>query len=327
MSRNRADADDAAHALTATYYAQRASAGMIVTEAAPIAPGARTVPRAPGIYSMRQIDGWRMVTQAVHAAGGKILLQLWHAGRVSQASVQPDGGPPVAPSPIAPPGGINTAAGLVPFVPPRALDASEIPAIVAQFASAARNAQAAGFDGVELHAANGYLIDQFLRDGSNRRRDGYGGAVANRARFLVDVVDAVVAAIGKDRVGVRLSPASALFGMADSDAQGSFNYFAGALNDRVAFLHVDETTDQPFEWQAFRARFSGVYIANGGYDRDRAIAAIDSGQADLISFGRGFLANPDLVARLRAGAALNPADRTTFYGGDARGYTDYPAMA
>ncbi len=209
---------------------------------------------------MRQIDGWRMVTQAVHAAGGKILLQLWHAGRVSQASVQPDGGPPVAPSPIAPPGGISTAAGVVPFVPPRALDASEIPAIVAQFASAARNAQAAGFDGVELHAANGYLIDQFLRDGSNRRGDSYGGAVANRARLLVDVVDAVVAAIGKDRVGVRLSPASALFGMADSDAQASFNYFAGALNHRVAVLHVDETTDQRFNGRRF-ARGSAASIS------------------------------------------------------------------
>jgi N-ethylmaleimide reductase len=327
MSRNRAGADGAAHALTATYYAQRASAGLIVTEAAPIAPGARTVSRAPGIYTARQVEGWRMVTQAVHAAGGRILLQLWHAGRVSQPSVQPDGGPPVAPTAMAPPGGIDSATGLVAFVTPRALEAGEIAAIVAQFAQAARNAEAAGFDGVELHAANGYLIDQFLRDGSNRRSDAYGGALANRSRLLVEIVDAVTAAMGKDRVGVRLSPASALFGMADSDAQGSFNYFAGALSGRVAFLHVDETADRPFDWPAFRARFNGVYIANGGYDRDRAIAAIDSGYADLVSFGRAFLANPDLVARLRAGAALNVADRTTFYGGDARGYTDYPAMA
>jgi N-ethylmaleimide reductase len=326
MSRNRADAEDAAHALTATYYAQRACAGLIVTEAAPISPAGRTVPRAPGIYTARQIEGWRMVTRSVHAAGGRIFLQLWHAGRVSQPSVQPGGAAPVAPSAIAPPGGITTADGMVPFVTPRALAGDEIRAIVGEFAAAARNAQAAGFDGVELHAANGYLIDQFLRDGTNRRSDAYGGAPENRGRLLLDVVDAVGAALGRERVGVRLSPASALFGMADSDPQRSFGYFAAALNGRTGFLHVDETSDQPFDWRSFRGQFHGVYIANGGYDRERAIAAIDSGHADLVSFGRPFLANPDLVARFHTGAPLNAADRATFYGGDARGYTDYPSM-
>lgn len=327
MSRNRADADDAAHALTATYYAQRASAGLIVTEAAPVSPGGRTVAGAPGIYTARQIEGWWLVTQAVHAAGGRIFLQLWHAGRVSQPAVQPDGAAPVAPSAVAPPGGINTAAGLVPFVTPRALTVVEIALIIAAFAAAARNAEAAGFDGVELHAGNGYLIDQFLRDGSNHRGDAYGGTVANRARLLLEVVDALVAVLGRARVGVRLSPASALFGMTDGDPQASFGYFAGALSGRIGFLHVDETTDVPFDWGSFRAQFKGVYIANSGYDRERATAAIASRHADLVSFGRPFLANPDLVARFRAGAPLNAADRTTFYGGGARGYTDYPAMS
>jgi N-ethylmaleimide reductase len=327
MSRNRADADDAAHALTATYYAQRASAGLIVAEAAPILPGGRTVAGAPGIYTERQVDGWRLVTQAVHAADGRIFLQLWHAGRVSQPAVQPGEAAPVAPSAIAPPGGINTAAGLVPFVTPRALTAVEIALIVAAFAAAARNAEAAGFDGVELHAGNGYLIDQFLRDGSNHRSDAYGGTAAKRARLLLEVVEAVVAVLGRARVGVRLSPASALFGMGDSDPQASFGYFTAALSKRIGFLHVDETTDVPFDWRSYRAQFKGVYVANGGYDRERAAAAIASRHADLVSFGRPFLANPDLVARFRAGAPLNAADRTTFYGGDARGYTDYPAMS
>ena len=327
MSRNRADIDDAAHALTATYYAQRACAGLIVSEAAPISPAARTVRGAPGIHSAQQVEGWRLVTRAVHAQGGHIFLQLWHAGRVSLPAVQPDGTPPVAPSAIAPPGGINTASGVVPFVTPRALASEEIPAIVAQFAQAARNAETAGFDGVELHAGNGYLIDQFLRDGSNQRQDGYGGALVNRSRLMLEVADALVAVLRRDRVGVRLSPASALFGMADSDPQRSFNYFAAALGGRIGFLHVDETTDHPFDWREFRTQFQGVYVANGGYDRQRAIAAIDSGYADLVSFGRLFLANPDLVARFRAGAPLSAVNRSTFYGGDARGYTDYPALA
>ena len=323
MSRNRADAEDAAHALTATYYAQRAGAGLIVTEASPISSAARTSPRAPGIFAARQIDGWRLVTDAVHAAGGRIILQLWHAGRISHPSVQPDGGAPVAPSAVAPEGSVNPGEGLVPFVVPRALSAEEIPVLVAQFASAAGRAQQAGFDGVEIHAANGYLIDQFLRDGSNRRTDRYGGSLENRARFLLDVIDGVVAVWGRERIGVRLSPASAMHSMADRDAQGSFGYFAEALNGRVGVLHVDETRDVPFDWSAFRARWRGVYIANAGYDLGRAVAAISSGYADLVSFGRPFIANPDLVARLRSGTALAAPDRATLYGGDSRGYTDY----
>lgn len=326
MSRNRADAEDAAHALTATYYAQRASAGLIVTEASPISRAARTSPRAPGISTPHQIDGWRLVTDAVHAAGGRIMLQLWHAGRISHPSVQPNGGPPVAPSAIAPEGMVNAGEGPVPFIVPRALTNEEIPDVVGQFASAAENAEQAGFDGVEIHAGNGYLVDQFLRDGSNRRADRYGGSVENRVRFLMEVIEAVTPVWGRVRVGVRLSPASALFSMADSDPQKIFGQAAELLNGCIGFLHVDETSDVPFDWPAFRAHWRGIYIANAGYDRDRAIAAIKSGDADLVSFGRPFIANPDLVARLRSGAALAAPDRTTLYGGDERGYTDYPVL-
>jgi N-ethylmaleimide reductase len=328
MSRNRADAHDAAHALTATYYAQRATAGLIVTEASPIAPGARTALRAPGIYSVQQIDGWRLVTRAVHDAGGTIFIQLWHAGRISHSTMQPDGQAPAAPSPIAPQGSVGTGAGTYAFETPRALAAAEIAEIVSQFGAAARNAKLAGFDGVEIHAANGYLIDQFLRDGANRRSDSYGGTIANRVRFLLDAIDAVTAVWSGDRVGVRLSPASSLNGMADSDPQATFGHAVDALSRRrLAFLHADETTDVPFDWAAFRRRYGGIYIANGGYDRARAAAAIASGHADLVSFGRLYLANPDLVARFRADAPLNPPDRSTFYGGDRRGYTDYPTLA
>jgi N-ethylmaleimide reductase len=227
MSRNRADDADAPHALTATYYAQRASAGLIVTEASPISPAARTSRHAPGIYNDRQIAGWREVTRAVHAAGGTIFLQLWHAGRISHPSVQPGGTLPVAPSAISPTGSAKTGVGEVPFVTPRALSAHEIPAIITQFVTAARNARAAGFDGVELHCANGYLIDQFLRDGTNRRTDRYGGSIDNRARLLLDVVDAVVSAWSADRLGVRLSPASHLNSISDGDPQGRGGGMAG----------------------------------------------------------------------------------------------------
>ena len=325
MSRNRADVEDAADALTAKYYEQRATAGLIITEASPVSPAAHTSPRAPGIYSAWQTAGWSQVTQAVHDAGGKIFLQLWHAGRISHPSGQPDGTAPIAPSAIAPQGTVSTGKGTFPFVTPRALAREEIPMIVAQFADAAFNAKQAGFDGVEIHAGNGYLIDQFLRDDSNRRPDAYGGSVENRARFLLNIADTVAAVWGKNRVGVRLSPVSSLNSMRDSDPQRSFNYFAEALSGRgLAFLHVDETSDYTFDWPVFRRCYRGNYIANSGYDRTRAIAAIESGHADLISFGRPFLANPDLVARFRTGGPLNHPDRSTFYGGDHRGYTDYP---
>jgi N-ethylmaleimide reductase len=290
MSRNRADAAEAANALTAKYYGQRAGAGLIVTEASPVSPHGRANRSAPGIWSDTQVAGWRLVTQAVHAKGGRIFVQLWHAGGVS-------------------PG------------------VEEIPAIVAQFAAAAQNAGGAEFDGVEVHAANGYLIDRFLRDGSNRRADAYGGSVENRARFLFEVLDAVEASWERERIGVRLSPANPYNDMRDSDPQRTFGDLAQRLGERgLAFLHVDES-GEGFDWKAFRRRYAGIYIANGGYDRERAAAALQGGHADLVSFGVLYLANPDLVERFRIGAELNRADRSTFYGGGERGYTDYPSLA
>jgi N-ethylmaleimide reductase len=317
MSRNRADAGEAAHALTARYYGQRAGAGLIVTEASPVSPQGRANRSAPGIYSDAQVAGWRLTTQAVHAKGGKIFLQLWHAGRVSQPSMQPGGGLPVAPSALAPQGGVT----------PRALAAGEIPGVVAQFAKAAKNAQEAGFDGVEVHAANGYLIDEFLRDGANRRGDAYGGPVANRARFLLEVLEAVESVWDRGRIGVRLSPVNPYNDIRDSDPQRTFGEIGRMLAARgLAFLHVDESSGDGFDWAAFRRGYAGSYIANGGYDRERAAAALESSRADLISFGVLYLANPDLVERFRIGAPLNRPDRSTFYGGGERGYTDYPSL-
>jgi len=317
MSRNRADAAEAAHALTARYYAQRAGAGLIVTEASPVSPQGRANRSAPGIYGDNQIAGWRLVTQAVHARGGKIFLQLWHAGRISLASPQPGDAPPVAPSAIAAQG----------FAAPRALAAEEIPGVAAQFAKAAKNAKEADFDGVEVHAANGYLIDEFLRDGANRREDAYGGPVANRARFLFEVLDAVESSWERGRIGVRLSPVNPYNDIRDSGPQRTFGEIAQMLGERgLAFLHVDESPGEGFDWAAFRRRYPGIYIANGGYDRERAVAALESGHADLVSFGVLYLANPDLVERFRIGAPLNRPDRSTFYGGGERGYTDYPSL-
>jgi N-ethylmaleimide reductase len=289
MSRNRADADEAAHELTATYYMQRAGAGLIVTEASPVSPEGRANRGAPGIWNDAQVAGWRLTTEAVHAKGGRIFLQLWHAGKVS-------------------------------------LPLEEISSAVAQFGAAARNAKEAGFDGIEVHAGNGYLIDQFLRDGSNRRGDAYGGSVENRARLLLEVLNAVEAAWESRRIGVRLSPANPFNDMHDSDPRRSFGEIAQTLGRRgLAFLHVDES-GEGVDWSALRRRYAGTYIANGGYDRERAIAAIESGHADLVSFGVLYLANPDLAERLRRKAPLNRPDRATFYGGGERGYTDYPAL-
>ena len=302
MSRNRADAHGAAHALTATYYAQRAGAGLIVTEAAPVSPQARTHAGAPGLYEPAHVAGWLQVTEAVHAAGGRIFVQLWHAGSAAGAGQ--------------------------PFAAQGAAACASIPAAIAQFAAAARRARQAGFDGVEVHAANGYLIDQFLRDGTNRRTDAYGGSAQNRLLLLCEVLDAAAAEWPASRIGVRLSPVNPYNGIRDSAPQRTFERIAAALAERsLAYLHVDETGDQPFDWPAFRRCYPGVYIANGGYDLRRAAAALDSGYADLVSFGVLFLANPDLVERFRRGAPLNTPDRATFYGGGERGYTDYPLLA
>lgn len=329
MTRRRADGDDAPHALQADYYAQRAAAGLLVAEGAQVSPQGKGYPGTPGIHSAAQVAGWRLTTEAVHRRGGRIFLQLWHVGRVSHPLLQPDGAPPVAPSALAAPGMAETPRGPLPFPVPRALGTEEIRDVIGQFVRAAENARLAGFDGVELHGGNGFLIDQFLRESSNRRSDAYGGTPANRIRLLLELAEAVSAVWGPERVGVRVSPINPWGGMADGDPAGLFGLLAEALSLRgIAYLHVAETrTRRPmFNWARLRRRFGGTYIANGGFDRHRAEVALRSGRADLISFGRAFIANPDLVQRLRLGAPLRPADPATYYGGDARGYTDYPPL-
>jgi N-ethylmaleimide reductase len=331
MTRNRAGADGRATPLIAQYYEQRASAGLIITEASQVSLPAIGYPGTPGIHSAAQVEAWRAVAERVHAAGGRIALQLWHAGRASHPSLQPDGALPVGPSPVAPAGKAFTALGMLPYVAPRALTLREIKTIVDDFAAATRNARAAGFDGVEIHAASGYLIDQFLRDGSNLRTDRYGGSIANRTRFLLEITEAVVAAWSPERVGVRLSPWLDFNDMRDSDPPALFQHATQELSRfGLAYLHLVEPAEAAGERHlapAIRRRFQGPLILNEGYDRDRAERVIASGAADLIAFGTAFLANPDLPERLRRGAALNAPDRKTYYGGDARGFTDYPTLA
>ncbi|MDE3120964.1 MAG: alkene reductase [Paracoccaceae bacterium] len=335
LTRNRAEPDgNVPSALAATYYAQRASAGLLITEASQIMPEGQGYAWTPGIHSDAQIAGWKKVTDAVHAKGGKIVLQMWHVGRVSHTSLQPGGVAPQAPSAIAAGSKTFDGTGFVDTSVPRALELDEIPGIVAQYAQAAKNARAAGFDGVEIHAANGYLIDQFLRDGANKRTDAYGGSIENRARFLFEVVDAVVAAIGADRTGIRLSPLSPSNGISDSDPMALFSHVIKGLNRyNLAFLHMvegatggarDAETDA--KMVTLRKLYSGNYIANNGYTRAMALEAVDSGAADAVAFGRPFIANPDLVARLKADAPLAEGNRATYYGGGAEGYTDYPTL-
>ena len=327
LTRNRAGTGDVPVPLNAEYYRQRATAGLIVTEASQISPQGKGYPDTPGIYSREQIAGWQGVTDAVHKAGGRIFLQLWHVGRISHPSLQQGGALPVAPSAIKPEGSAMTATGLQPFVTPRALETAELPGIVESYRQAALNAKEAGFDGVEVHAANGYLLDQFLRDGTNHRTDAYGGSVANRARLLLEVVEVVSKAIGAGRVGVRLSPVGAFNDMKDSDPVTTFLYVADKLGSRgLAYLHVYETDPAGFDWAALKSAFGGPYIANGAYDKARAAAVLASGRADLVAFGVPFIANPDLVARFKTGAALTAADQATFYGGGEHGYTDYPTL-
>ncbi len=334
MTRNRAGPAEVPTALMATYYAQRASAGLIVSEGTQISPQGQGYPGTPGMFSPAQVDGWRQVTTAVQAAGGRIFCQLWHVGRVSHPLLQPNGVLPVAPSALAPAGQLWTPEGMRPFVTPRTLETGEIAGLIADYRRAAANALAAGFDGVELHAANGYLIDQFLRDGSNRRIDRYGGSVANRIRLLVEVTEALIGVAGAARVGVRLSPTNPFNDVADSHPAALFGTAAEELDRlRFAYLHVVEPgpTDpigrgEMPDGRFFRARWRGPLLLNKGYDLVRANAAIADGTADLVSFATLFLANPDLPERLRRGGPLNPPDRKTFYGGDAKGYTDYPAL-
>ncbi|HUU65746.1 MAG TPA: alkene reductase [Methyloceanibacter sp.] len=335
LTRNRALPDgDVPYAIHAEYYAQRASAGLIISEGTQITPEGKGYIQTPGIHSADQIAGWKTVTEAVHKKGGRIFAQLWHVGRISHVTLQPNGQAPVAPSPITANSQTFTASGFADVSPPRALETDEIARVVDDYRKAAENARAAGFDGVEVHAANGYLIDQFLRDGTNRRTDSYGGRVENRTRFLAEVLDVITKVYLPKRVGVRFSPFSGFNDIADSDPLTTFGAAIARANDAgLGYVHlVEGQTGGPRDFPAgaiakLRAGFDGAYMANNGYDRARAIQAVESGEADLIAFGKLFIANPDLVERLEKNAPLNEPDQSTFYGGDEHGYTDYPTLA
>ena len=331
LTRNRAGTGNVPTPLAAEYYRQRASCGLILTEATPICAEGHGYPRTPGIHTPEQIAGWKQVTEAVHGAGGKIALQLWHVGRISHPDLQPGGALPVAPSALRPAGQVYTGQAMKDFVTPRALRTEELPGLIAAYARAARNAMDAGFDGVEVHAGNGYLLDQFLRSSTNHRTDAYGGSKENRARLLLEVMDAVCHEIGNERVGLRLSPVTPFNDLSDDNPQETFDYVVAQLNPlRLAFLDVLQGTGGapreqwiPFDYDRLRARYEGNLIRNNGYDFAAAQAALASGAADAIAFGRLLLANPDLVERFRRGAPLNPPDYATFYTGEAKGYTDY----
>ncbi|MDF5712025.1 MAG: alkene reductase [Nostoc sp. S4] len=332
LTRNRAGEGNVPHQLNATYYAQRASAGLIISEATQVTPEGQGYPATPGIHSPQQVEGWKLVTEAVHQQGGRIFLQLWHVGRISHPDLQPNGALPVAPSAITPKGEASTYEGSKPFVTPRALETSEIPQIVEQYRQGAANALAAGFDGVEIHAANGYLIDQFLRDGTNKRTDGYGGSIENRTRFLLEVTEAVTSVWDSDRVGVRLSPSGTYNDMHDSNPVETFSYAAQALNQfNLAYLHIFEAIEADIRHGSvvvptsqIRDRFTGTLIVNGGYTREKGDAVLASKAADLVAFGTLFISNPDLPRRFALNAPLNQPNQATFYGGDENGYTDYP---
>ena len=345
LTRNRAP-DAIPTPLMASYYAQRASAGLLISEATAISQQGQGYSDVPGLYGTEQLDGWKQVTEAVHDEGGKIVVQLWHVGRVSHSDLQPDGGQPVAPSAItAKTRTVLIKEGVPAFVAtsePRALDAEELPGIVHTYQAAARNAvETAGFDGVEIHGANGYLLDQFLKNGSNHRTDDYGGGIRNRARLLLEVVRAIAGAIGGGRTGIRLSPVTTANDAYDANPQPLFEYVVKQLAKlNLAFIHViegatggiRELPDRPFDYAALKAAYraaggKGTWMVNNGYDKAMAEQAVKDGSADLVAFGRPYIANPDLVERLRSNAPLNQPDQATFYGGGAKGYTDYPSLS
>jgi N-ethylmaleimide reductase len=333
------------HPLSACYYAQRASAALIISEATQVSMQGQGYAWTPGIHSREQVDGWRRVTDAVHEAGGLIFCQLWHVGRISHPALQPDRMLPVAPSAIIPQGTafIENERGegeLVPFVRPRALQTEEMPYLVGQYARAARNAMIARFDGVEIHAANGYLLDQFIESRTNHRTDLYGGSVENRARLLFEVAEALIPIWGPDRIGVRLSPLGGLNDIADDDPETTFGTIVESLNElRLAYLHLVNPAiaalDKGAEPDAgtmrmaelIRQKYRGTLMLAGGFSRDTAERWLEEDRADLIAFGRKFLANPDLPERLKSRASLNEPDPITFYGGGEKGYTDYPSLA
>ena len=328
--------------LNATYYAQRASAGFILTEATQISQQGQGYPGTPGIHSKEQVQGWKLVTDAVHKNGGHIFLQLWHVGRISHSSHQPNNSLPVAPSAIAAKNSGTFTADWkpTPILTPRALEASELPGIIQDYVNAAKNAKEAGFDGVEVHMANGYLLDEFLQDGSNKRTDEFGGSIQNRVKFPMQVLDAVIDVFGKDRVGVRLSPYGTFNDMSDSNPIELFTHVIDQLNQRqIAFLDMieprattagggdDLNANAPSANKLFRKKFKGIFISAGGYNPGDAKKAIEVGEVDAIAFGRIFIANPDLPKRIKTNATLNAYDRSTFYGGNEKGYTDYPNLS
>ncbi len=334
LTRNRAAAGDVPQALNVEYYAQRASAGLIISEGTQVSPEGQGYLATPGIYSPEQVAGWKKVTESVHAKSGRIFAQLWHVGRVSHTSLQPNGQQPVAPSALTAKTKVFTKSGFTDASAPRALETSEIARVVEEFRLAAENAKAAGFDGVELHGANGYLIDQFLRDGSNKRTDKYGGSVENRTRFLAEILAALTSVFPAPRVGVRFSPFSKFGDMSDSNPMATFSAAIERANDAgLGYVHMiegdtGETRDVPAgaDLAALRKLVKGAYLANNIYDRETAMRAVESGAADLVAFGRLFIANPDLVERLKRNAPLNEPQPATFYGGGAEGYTDYPSL-
>lgn len=334
LTRARASSEGVPGALQAEYYGQRASAGLLITEATAILPEGRGGAWTPGIYSDEQVEGWRLTTDGVHARGGRIFLQLWHAGARSHSSLNPLGLPPASPVAVAPPGTVFTEAGRVPYETPRRLSEQEITDIVAAFRKGAENAIRAGFDGVEIHGAHGYLLDAFLRDGTNDRNDNYGGSIENRARFLTSVMEEVVAAVGGDRTAVRLSPNTMSEGRTDSQLAATFGYVVDRMNSiGLGWLDLVEgenlvQRDVPggMDTDALARAFKGVVILNHGYDLASANEAISAGRADMVAFGRSFIANPDLVERFRYGLPLaSSSDRSLWYGGGAKGLTDFPA--
>jgi N-ethylmaleimide reductase len=333
LTRNRALAGLVPNPLAVEYYSQRASAGLLVSEATQVSQQGQGYQDTPGIYSQAQVAGWRKVTDRVHERGGRIFLQLWHVGRISHVSLQENNQAPVAPSAIRAKGKTFVGGTFADVSEPRELALEEIPGIIESFKKGAANALAAGFDGVEVHGANGYLLEQFAKDGTNKRTDGYGGGIENRAKLMLEVAKAVAAEAGSERTGIRISPVTPANDISDSDPQPLYDYIVDQLDAlKLVYIHLVEGATggprdiAPFDYGSLRKRFSGAYIANNGYDFDLANKVLSANEADLIAFGKPFLANPDLVERLKRGAPLNAPDKATFYGGGAKGYTDYPVL-
>jgi N-ethylmaleimide reductase len=333
LTRNRALAGLVPNPLAVEYYAQRASAGLLVSEATQVSQQGQGYQDTPGIYSKEQVAGWRKVTDRVHERGGRIFLQLWHVGRISHVSLQENNQAPVAPSAIRAKGKTFVGGTFADVSEPRALSLQEIPGIIESFRKGAANALAAGFDGVEVHGANGYLLEQFAKDGTNKRTDAYGGGIENRAKLMLEVAKAVAAEAGSERTGIRISPVTPANDISDSNPQPLYDYIVDQLSaQKLVYIHVVEGATggprdiAPFDYGSLRKRFKGAYIANNGYDFELANKVLAANEADLIAFGKPFLANPDLVERLKRGAPLNAPDKATFYGGGAKGYTDYPVL-